>query len=227
MPNICRVSEYSEYESFASSHEKGHFLQSERWARLKSNWGRVFLLAKDSDGKTIGAVSALLRPLPGIRRSLMVCARGPVCDPGDEETYEALLRALIAEAKSRRCYCLRFEPELLSDDEKVRKLLPALGFLKMDGASGDRHRTVKASALLHDRAIGDAIQRGDRLYDFRGVSGYGDEKSPAYGIYRFKKGFGGDLVALAGAYELVFNRKVNDLTKLGQSLLKKWRRVKV
>ena len=43
------------------------------------------------------------------------------------------------------------------------------------------------------------------IYDFGGVSGFADENHPMYGVYRFKKGFGGDVTEFLGEYDLVFS----------------------
>ncbi len=41
---------------------------------------------------------------------------------------------------------------------------------------------------------------------FRGITGYWDEKSPQYGVYKFKKGFnGGDEVEFVNELYMVFN----------------------
>ncbi len=45
-----------------------------------------------------------------------------------------------------------------------------------------------------------ALEKGCKLYDFGGIPCYEDEKSPTYGIYKFKKGFGGEVVNYAGDF---------------------------
>ena len=47
-----------------------------------------------------------------------------------------------------------------------------------------------------------AAEHGFKRYNFYGIQGLPDPKSPGYGIYKFKKGFGGRVVELLGSYEL-------------------------
>ena len=61
------------------------------------------------------------------------------------------------------------------------------------GASSNEHRNVMPNYLIQWEMIRWAKQQGCTMYDFRGVSGDLDENNPLYGLYRFKKGFGGEL----------------------------------
>lgn len=72
------------------------------------------------------------------------------------------------------------------------------------GASSNESRNVMPNYLLQWEMIRWAIERGCRIYDFRGVSGDLSEDNPLYGLYRFKKGFNGDFVEFVGEAELVF-----------------------
>lgn len=47
-----------------------------------------------------------------------------------------------------------------------------------------------------------AAEHGFKRYNFYGIQGLPDPKKPGYGIYKFKKGFGGRVVELLGSYEL-------------------------
>ena len=51
-----------------------------------------------------------------------------------------------------------------------------------------------------------AIETRCRVYDFRGVSGDVSEDNPLYGLYKFKKGFGGDFTEFVGEMDLVLNK---------------------
>ncbi|MGE5370476.1 MAG: lipid II:glycine glycyltransferase FemX [Solirubrobacterales bacterium] len=72
------------------------------------------------------------------------------------------------------------------------------------GASSNRHRNVMPNYLLQWTMIRWAKARGCTLYDFRGVSGDLSEDNPLYGLYRFKKGFGGDFVQFIGEWDLIY-----------------------
>lgn len=50
-----------------------------------------------------------------------------------------------------------------------------------------------------------AKEQGCHVYDFRGVSGDLDESNPLYGLYRFKKGFNGELIEFVGDWDRVYS----------------------
>ncbi len=71
------------------------------------------------------------------------------------------------------------------------------------GASSPRHSRHKSSQLLQWRAILWAKEDGAQVYDFWGVPQNPSPKSHLWGVYNFKKGFGGRIVHRSGAYDLV------------------------
>ena len=72
------------------------------------------------------------------------------------------------------------------------------------GASSNEHRNLMPNYLLQWEMIKMAIARKDDIYDFRGVSGVVDESHPQYGLYRFKKGFGGKFTEFVGEVYIPF-----------------------
>ena len=62
--------------------------------------------------------------------------------------------------------------------------------------------------LLQWSMIQWAVETGCSVYDFRGVSGDISEDNPLYGLYKFKKGFGGDFTEFVGEYDLVLKGSV-------------------
>lgn len=91
------------------------------------------------------------------------------------------------------------------------------------GASSNEHRNVMPAYLLQWEAIRWALESGCDVYDFRGVSGDMDENNPLYGIYRFKKGFNGQLVELVGELDYVFNPLVYNLADKGYKVMRSLR----
>lgn len=71
------------------------------------------------------------------------------------------------------------------------------------GASSNEHRNLMPNYLLQWSMIQWAIEKGCRVYDFRGVSGDVSEDNPLYGLYRFKQGFGGDFTEFVGEMDYV------------------------
>ena len=70
------------------------------------------------------------------------------------------------------------------------------------GASSHRHSRHKGSQLLQWRAIQRAKERGALVYDFWGAPVEPSEKHPLWGVYQFKKGFGGAHTVFVGAHDL-------------------------
>ncbi len=68
------------------------------------------------------------------------------------------------------------------------------------GASSNNHRNLMSTYLLQWEMIKVALKNSCNEYDFRGVSMENGED----GLYRFKKGFGGDFVELIGEVYMDF-----------------------
>jgi lipid II:glycine glycyltransferase (peptidoglycan interpeptide bridge formation enzyme) len=92
------------------------------------------------------------------------------------------------------------------------------------GASSNEHRNLMPNYLLQWNMIQWALEKGCRIYDFRGVSGDLSEDNPLYGLYKFKKGFNGDFVEFVGEMDLILNRPVAWAVKHGGSVFKELRK---
>lgn len=92
------------------------------------------------------------------------------------------------------------------------------------GASSNEHRNLMPNYLLQWRMIQWAVETGCRIYDFRGVSGDLSEDNPLYGLYRFKKGFGGDFTEFIGEMDLVLNKPAYTFVEKSTSLFKDLRK---
>lgn len=120
---------------------------------------------------------------------------------------------------------------LLAHDGQGRLLLATLGNSVLAGlmvfrlgmkaycmfaASGNVHREVMSTYLLHWEAIRWAREHGCTVYDFCGIP---DEVGHAldpevdearhdglWGVYRFKRGFGGHVATYPGAHDRVYSR---------------------
>lgn len=74
------------------------------------------------------------------------------------------------------------------------------------GASSNSHRNLMPNYLLQWNMIQWALEKGCRIYDFRGISGDLDESNPLFGLYKFKKGFNGDFTEFVGEMDLILNK---------------------
>jgi lipid II:glycine glycyltransferase (peptidoglycan interpeptide bridge formation enzyme) len=71
----------------------------------------------------------------------------------------------------------------------------------MYGASRATHREKMPNHLLQWEAIRWAREQGCTVYDMWGAPDVLDESDPLWGVYRFKRGFGGELVRHVGAWD--------------------------
>ena len=86
------------------------------------------------------------------------------------------------------------------------------------GASSDAHREKMPAYLLQWEAMRWARARGCLCYDLWGVpdadeatlevhfAAHGEESRGLWGVYRFKRGFGGRVTRAVGAFDFVYNR---------------------
>ena len=335
----------SEYENFVESHPKGHFAQSIRWARLKSEWKFEAVIARDKSGSIRGTMAVLIRPVPVFPTTILYSPRGPVCDVDDKDTLKALMEGVNALAKKYKAYVFKMDSDVKSDDTRFKNICKELGFMLpkdsknfeaiqpryvfrlylggrdeqallqsfssktrynirlavkkgvsvklcdksalgdfhrimletglrdnfiirtkeyferlMDslgpharlymayldgaaiagtlaigygdkvwylyGASSNAHRNVMPNYLLQFEMIKWAVERGARIYDFRGVSGDISEDNPLYGLYRFKKGFNGEFTEFVGELNFVYRPFMMKLSHTGEKLYKWYNRKK-
>ena len=88
------------------------------------------------------------------------------------------------------------------------------------GASDNEHRNVMPNYLMQWEMIQQAKNEGCYIYDFQGVSGNIEEGDAQYGLYRFKKGFNGELAEYAGEFSFVFKPFVDKMINTAQNLRK-------
>ena len=118
----------NKYEAFLQKHPKGHFMQSVRWAHVKSFWKNEIVTVEDGDGAIKGSISLLIRKLPLLPYTMMYSPRGPVCDPHDGETMKALLDKCRKLAKKYRSYALKMDPDIEIEDTRFEEIVRNFGF---------------------------------------------------------------------------------------------------
>ena len=72
------------------------------------------------------------------------------------------------------------------------------------GASSNHHRNTYPNYLMQWTMINWAMETNDYIYDFMGIPFYTDETHPNYGVYKFKKGFNGEVVTWVGEFFYTF-----------------------
>lgn len=312
----------SEYERFNLLH--GNFMQSLKWANVKSNWAWEAVLSLNEQGGLRAVCLVLIRKIPFTGTAFMYAPHGPVVDWTDREAVEDIFEGINAIAEKYRAYRFMCDPLFGENDQpyimntlgfkhnesadtvqpkanyvlrniggksgeelialfkpdhrnRVRKaarkgvyckqcgaealddFYPLMrqtgrrdGFLirpreyfarflnsfpedkcrlfmcyaEIDGrevplsgaiavrygntgtyvygASADDNRNLYPNYLMQLEMIKWAVEGGCDVYDFGGIPHYDDETNSAYGLYRFKKGFGGEIVVYAGEYTYDF-----------------------
>ena len=93
------------------------------------------------------------------------------------------------------------------------------------GASDNKMRNVMPNHIMQWTMIQWAVENGGFVYDFQGIPNYQDENSPNYGVYRFKKGFNGQVVEFAGEFDYNFKPKTKKLIDFLEKTVQKLRHV--
>lgn len=73
------------------------------------------------------------------------------------------------------------------------------------GMSTNTHRNTMSTYLIQWEAIRRAKNTGKRIYDLWGAPEELIEDDPLWGVYRFKRGLGGDFISTIGAWDYVAN----------------------
>ena len=94
--------------------------------------------------------------------------------------------------------------------------------LNLYGGGYDEFMRYDAMYAIQWHAIKTAKEKGFELYNFYGIEGnFKKENNPMYGVYEFKKGFGGKVVELIGEFDLPVNKAKYKFYTLAFSSYKK------
>ena len=118
-----------EYEDFVIHHPMGTFMQSYKWAKVKSNWGCSIIVSRDRDTqKIVGSVMLLSKRIPLLGASILYAPRGPLCSPDAPEVLEDLMTGVQMVAKKHNAFLLKIDPYAEETDEALIALFTNLGF---------------------------------------------------------------------------------------------------
>lgn len=73
---------------------------------------------------------------------------------------------------------------------------------------GSIRSQANPNQLMHWEIIKWAKRTGNRIYDFQGIPEKISQSDPLWGVYLFKRGFGGEYVELIGEYDYIFKPKI-------------------
>lgn len=132
------------------------------------------------------------------------------------EYFAGFLAALGEHARLYMCYSTLGGKTPLSGAVSVEY---GGRFSYVYGASSGSWRELYPCYLMQWTMISDAVRHGCRVYDFGGVPYYYDAARPEYGMYRFKKGFGGEVVSYVGELVKVYRPILTHMASFSATLL--------
>lgn len=78
--------------------------------------------------------------------------------------------------------------------------------LSLNGGTYKEFMNFNSAYTLHYEMVKYALNNGYKRYNFYGITGDFNESNPLYGLYLFKRGFGGEVTELIGEFDLVLNK---------------------
>jgi len=89
------------------------------------------------------------------------------------------------------------------------------------GASSNNKRNLMAPYALQWKAIKDAKNSGCEKYDLFGIPPDDNPNHPMAGLYRFKTGFGGQIIHRPGSWDYAYKGLIYNLFRIAERLRKK------
>lgn len=125
---LAGPAERDRWDSFVSSHPKGHLLQSWAWGEFKERhrWPAERVLVSDSHGQPLAGAQILFREVAGV--ALAYIPKGPVMDWQDRPVADELMRAIRQATRKHRALYLKIEPNELEDPALAGMLAERYGF---------------------------------------------------------------------------------------------------
>ena len=86
--------------------------------------------------------------------------------------------------------------------------------LSLVGGSYAKYMEFQSAYTVHFAGMKYAIENNYERYNFYGITGDFNESNPLFGLYSFKRDFGGEVVELIGEFDLIINKPLYYLYKL-------------
>ncbi|KRN22011.1 lipid II:glycine glycyltransferase FemX [Lacticaseibacillus camelliae] len=102
------------YEAFVEAAPYTSVTQSIHWGEVKNNWSPLYVTLETA-GKITTAMSILTTTDPS-GDVFAYCSKGPVCDPTDLDTIDALVQEALPALRARGAFLLRMDPEVPYSD---------------------------------------------------------------------------------------------------------------
>ena len=98
--------------------------------------------------------------------------------------------------------------------------------LSLVGGSYAKFMEFQSAYTLHFEGMKYAINHGYDRYNFYGITGDFREENPLFGLYSFKRDFGGQVVELLGEFDLIINKPQYLLYKISFHLYRSLKNLK-
>ncbi|KJS03129.1 MAG: hypothetical protein VR65_02490 [Desulfobulbaceae bacterium BRH_c16a] len=94
-----------------------HPLNAYGWGRVREidGWKPSYFVAKEGD-TVKGMIMVLTKKIPWTGLSIMYAPKGPLCDPSDQNTLNALLTKVRQEGRKKRTIFIRIDPNLAEEN---------------------------------------------------------------------------------------------------------------
>lgn len=86
--------------------------------------------------------------------------------------------------------------------------------LSLVGGSYSKFMEFQSAYTVHFAGMKYALEKGYDRYNFYGITGDFREENPLFGLYSFKRDFGGQVVELIGEFDLIINKPLYYLYKI-------------
>lgn len=98
--------------------------------------------------------------------------------------------------------------------------------LSLVGGSYKEFMEFQSAYTVHFAGLKYAIENNYDRYNFYGITGIFDPENPLFGLYSFKRDFGGKVVELIGEFDLVIDKPMYSLYKIAFKTYKKLKNIK-
>lgn len=98
--------------------------------------------------------------------------------------------------------------------------------LSLVGGSYSKFMEFQSAYTIHFEGMKMALNEGYERYNFYGITGDFREENPLFGLYSFKRDFGGEVVELLGEFDLIINKPLYYLYKLAYASYRTLKNIK-
>ncbi|HEX6817433.1 MAG TPA: peptidoglycan bridge formation glycyltransferase FemA/FemB family protein, partial [Ktedonobacterales bacterium] len=137
------VDDRDAWNRFVEARPTGNITQTYEWGELgHAADGGCLRLGAYANGELVGAMLIIIERAPVLRRPYFYVPRGPVVDDPNGLALAALCQRAAQEAKRRRAFMLKVEPNVADADAKWISALGKLGFRRNPHATHPRRSWV-------------------------------------------------------------------------------------